>query len=340
MGELRKDPISGRWVIIATERKARPKDFSVEPQPIRHSFCPFCEGNEDKTPPEIAALRLNGSTPDSPGWKVRVVPNKFPALGIEGDLKSQGIGVYDAMSGIGAHEVIIETPRHEISLTGLPHDHVNDIIRLCRDRMRDLKQDPRFAYALVFKNVGQAAGASLEHTHSQLIATPIVPIRVIEEMRGGRQFHDYRGRCIWCDIIEQECAEGTRVVYQDDDIVVFCPFASRFPFETWVLPRRHNSRFEEMGETEVSRLGRGLLETLARLEQGLEAPPYNYMIHTAPFREDPLPYFHWHVEVTPRLTKVAGFEWGSGFYINPVPPEEAARFLREVDVKLNVEETA
>jgi UDPglucose--hexose-1-phosphate uridylyltransferase len=338
MGELRKDPITGRWVIIATERQARPHDFASEPQPIESRFCPFCEGHEDKTPPEIAARRSNGSGPNQPGWQVRVVPNKFPALGIEGELRSQGIGVYDAMSGIGAHEVIIETPRHEISLTGLDAGHVFDVLGVYRDRLSDLKQDVRFDHALLFKNVGKAAGASLEHTHSQLIATPIVPIRVAEEMRGAATFHEYRGRCIWCDIIEQELGEGRRVIYENEDMVVVAPFASRFPFEACVLPRRHASRFEETDDSGLRALTDALLQVLGRLEKGLQAPPYNYMIHSAPFRQPPSPSYHWHIEITPRLTKVAGFEWGSGFYINPVPPEEAVRFLRAI--RFPVEEAA
>jgi UDPglucose--hexose-1-phosphate uridylyltransferase len=328
MGELRKDPITGRWVIIATERKARPHDFVAEPQPIRSTFCPFCEGNEGKTPPEIVAVRPNGSRPNTPGWQVRVVPNKFPALRIEGELRSQGIGVYDAMSGIGAHEVIIETPQHEISITSLPDHRVQQILRVYRERLVDLSRDTRFEHVLIFKNVGQAAGASLEHTHTQLIATPIVPIMVREEMHGAQTFFDYRGRCIWCDIIEQELRDGIRVIYENRDVVVLAPFASRFPFEACVLPRRHESKFEEIDDHVLRATGDALVQVLGRLEHGLEAPPYNYMVHSAPFRQGPLPWFHWHIEITPRLTKVAGFEWGSGFYINPVPPEEATTFLR------------
>jgi len=333
MGELRKDPITGRWVIIATERRARPDDFACEAQPIRSKLCPFCEGSEGKTPPEIVAYRKNGSAPNGPGWQVRVVPNKFPALGIEGELKSRGVGLYDAMTGIGAHEVIIETPRHEISLTALGPDHVAAVLRIYRERLVDLKGDPRFDHALLFKNVGQAAGASLEHTHSQLIATPIVPIRIKDEMRGGRTFFEYRGRCIWCDIIVQELTEGTRVIYQNDTMVVIAPFASRFPYETWILPRNHESRFENTSDEGLRDLAEALLVALRKLERGLGAPPYNYMIHSSPFREPDLPSFHWHLEITPRLVKVAGFEWGSGFYINPLSPEEAAMFLREITLE-------
>ncbi len=329
MGELRKDPVTGRWVIIATERKWRPVEWSSPRQPIVRDFCPFCEGNERSTPPEIGAVRPNGSQPNEPGWLVRVVPNKFPALRIEGELRSRGIGMYDAMSGIGAHEVIIETPRHEISLTALDREHVLDVLRIYRWRLSDLARDHRFHHGLLFKNVGEAAGASLEHTHSQLIATPIVPIRVAEEMRGAKVFFDYRGRCIWCDMIEQELSEGRRLVYENASILAFAPFASRFPFETCILPKKHASRFESCDDELLRDTADALQVVLSRLEGRLDSPPYNYLVHSAPFREPDSPFFHWHIEITPRLSKVAGFEWGSGFYINTVAPEEAAAVLRE-----------
>jgi UDPglucose--hexose-1-phosphate uridylyltransferase len=232
------------------------------------------------------------------------------------------------MNGIGAHEVIIETPRHALSMTALDAEHVFQVLTLYRERLIDLSRDRRFEHGLLFKNVGAAAGASLEHTHTQLIATPIVPIMVREEMRGAQTFFDYRGRCIWCDIIEQELRDGARVIYQNAAMVALAPFASRFPFEACVLPLRHASKFEETGDQDLRLLGDALGVAVGNLERGLGAPPYNYMVHSAPFRQDRLASFHWHVEITPRLTKVAGFEWGSGFYINPVPPEAAAQFLR------------
>jgi len=331
MPELRKDPVNGRWVIIATERGARPSDFKSAPQVISRGFCPFCEGNEDKTPPEIVALRAHGGR-DSRGWRVRVVPNKFPALQIEGELNKRGEGIYDLMHGIGAHEVIIETPEHETTLTRLSVEHIEEVLWMYSERLNDLKNDRRIVHGLVFKNVGSIAGASLEHTHSQLIATPVVPVAVSREMIRCREFHNYRGRCLLCDMNTQEQATGSRTVIESSEFLAFTPFAARFPFEMWILPRKHRSNFETVPRAELRELAEVLKESLDRLEGALENPPYNYIIHSAPFGSEDLEYYHWHIEIIPRLTKIAGFEWGTGFYINPVPPEKAAEFLRNVEL--------
>lgn len=333
MPELRKDPIAARWVIIATERARRPQDFSVAQNPPRGGPCAFCEGGESQTPPEILCLRNSNSHPNEPGWRLRVVPNKFPALRIEGDLTKRGNGIYDMINGVGAHEVIVEAPQHALSLSALSQESVRDVVWAYRERLADLKKDVRFIYGLVFKNVGDAAGASLEHTHSQLIVTPIVPELVQREMAGGKQFYDYRGRCIFCDMIQQEIQEGIRVVENDPNFVAFCPYASRFPFETWILPKRHSTRFEVLPDTLLGELARILRVSLIRIDKALNSPPYNYLLHTGPFDLDELEYYHWHIEIIPRITRVAGYEWGTGFYINPMAPENAAQFLREVDVK-------
>jgi UDPglucose--hexose-1-phosphate uridylyltransferase len=332
MPELRKDPIVGRWVIIAHERAKRPHDFKGEAQTqVGVGLCPFCEGQEDKTPPEIIAYRERGTRPNGPGWRIRVVPNKFPALKIEGNLNKRGDGIYDKMAGIGAHEVIIESPRHEISMAALPEDNIREVLWVYRDRLVDLKKDSRLVHGMLFKNVGAAGGASLEHTHSQLIVTPIIPISVWEEMTGALEFFNYRGRCIYCDMVQQEQATEKRIVLDTPHFTAFCPYASRFPFETWILPKTHSSHFENIPKPAVDDLGSVLRQVLNKLEQALDSPAYNYIIHTAPFDHQELPHYHWHIEIIPRLTKVAGFEWGSGFYINPVPPEDAAGFLREVE---------
>lgn len=332
MPDLRKDPIVGRWVIIATDRARRPHDFQGEAQVLSgHANCPFCEGHEASTPPEIVAYRDRGGAPNAPGWRVRVVPNKFPALKIEGNLHKRGEGIYDMMAGVGAHEVIIESPQHHISMADLPVEAIREVLWVYHDRLVDLKKDKRFAHGMLFKNVGAAAGASLEHTHSQLIVTPTVPISVQEEMNGSLEFYNYRGRCIYCDMIAQERDSAKRIVLATDHYTVFCPFASRFPFETWIVPNAHSSHFENIPKPGVDDLGSVLKQVLNKLETALDRPPYNYIIHTAPFDQQEMPHYHWHIEIIPRLTKVAGFEWGSGFYINPTPPEDAARFLRETD---------
>jgi len=331
--ELRKDPITGRWVIIATERAKRPTDFVRERVEIRGAgFCPFCYGHESKTPPEILAYRSDGSQRDTPGWTLRVVPNKFPALGIEGSLDRQGEGVYDRMNGIGAHEVIIETPEHHLTVATMPLRRAEDMLWAYRDRIVDLKKDRRFKYILIFKNHGEAAGASLEHTHSQLIALPVVPKRVHEEVGGSREHYNLKERCIFCDIIRQEEESGARMITQNADFIAVAPFAPRFPFEVWIIPRTHLSAFEQSQKHEIEHLAAILKDILMRLDKVLDYPAYNYIIHTSPISEDCEDYYHWHIEIMPKLTKVAGFEWGTGFYINPTPPEESARFLREASV--------
>ncbi|MES2793886.1 MAG: galactose-1-phosphate uridylyltransferase [Planctomycetota bacterium] len=334
MPDLRKDPIVGRWVIIATDRAKRPHDFTREKEASTAppGFDPFLSGNESATPSEILAYREPGTQRDQPGWRVRVVPNKFPALQIEGQLSKRGDGIYDLMNGIGAHEVIIECPHYEESMARLTLDNIREVMWVYRDRMVDLKKDRRLVHGLVFKNKGALAGATIDHTHSQLIVTPVVPINVWEEMEGALGFYNYRGRCIYCDMIQQELATGSRIVLDLPNFVVFCPFASRFPFETWILPKQHSSHFENIQRQQVDELGLVLKTVLCKLELALDDPPYNYIIHTAPFDTQELQHYHWHIEIMPRLTRVAGFEWGSGFHINPVLPEQAAAFLRDTDI--------
>jgi len=317
-------------VIISTDRGKRPSDFARIESTHKGGFCPFCPGNETKTPPEVYADRENGGERDGPGWRVRVVSNKFPALQIEGDLKRRGEGLYDKMNGVGAHEVIIETTEHDTETSRLSVEQLERVLVAIRERILDLAQDKRFRYVQVFKNHGEAAGASLEHSHTQLIATPIVPRRVAEELKGCIQHFEWKERCIYCDIVDQEFDLSKRVVCSNQDYVVIEPFASRFPFETWLLPRRHQSLFEDAYDTGFQSLAAMLKEMLIRMNVALNAPPYNAVIHTAPCNEWEGPrHYHWHLELMPKLTKVAGFEWGTGFYINPTAPEDAAAFLRD-----------
>lgn len=322
-------------MIIASERAKRPSDFTdacVEKPDRGAMFCPFCEGNESKTPPEILAYREPDSRPNGPGWRLRVVPNKYPALQVEGNLDKKGVGIYDRMNGIGAHEVVIETPKHLTTLTALDVARVQEVFQACRDRLVDLRKDMRMVCGMIFKNVGSAAGASVDHTHTQIIVTPVVPRTVQQEMDGCKQFYDYRGRCLFCDIIDQEHAEGKRIVAEIGNFVALHPYASRFPFETWILPRRHSSHFEDIQTVEAAELAQVVRLVLRKLEKALCNPPYNYIIHSTPLPMPRVEHYHWHIEVIPRLTRVAGFEWGTGFYINPVPPESAAEYLREVEL--------
>ncbi|MCS6951992.1 MAG: galactose-1-phosphate uridylyltransferase [Bryobacterales bacterium] len=329
MPELRKDPVTGRWVIIATERAMRPTDFIREHVVVQGGrLCPFCPGQEQKTPPEILAYRDSGG-PNEPGWRVRVVPNKFPALRVEGELNRQGEGLYDKMNGVGAHEVIIETPDHQRTFGDLTEKQVEEVLWAFRDRILDLRKDIRLRYILIFKNHGEAAGASLEHTHSQLIALPVVPKRVQEEIEGARKYYEFKERCIFCDIVRQEMESGPRVILESDHHLALSPYAARFPFETWIVPKRHHSHFEAAEAPAIQNLAWVLRVVIRKMDKVLERPAYNLMLHTAPVQEGAMTHYHWHLELIPRLTRVAGFEWGAGFYINPTPPEIAASFLRE-----------
>ncbi len=334
MPDLRKDPILGRWVIMAKNRAKRPHEFPAHPALHSGRFCPFCEGNEHATPGEVLAYRNPGAHANREGWRVRVVPNKFPALEIEGDLQKRGEGIYDMMRGVGAHEVIIESPKHLLSTSDLTEKQLREVLWVYRDRLLDLKKDRRLIYGMIFKNVGAAAGASLEHSHSQLIALPIVPMNVREKMAGSLAFYNYRGRCVFCDMIQQELAAEKRLVIDTPSFLAFAPFASRFPFETWIVPKQHSSAFDRIQNPGIEDLARVLRQVIARIESAVDRPAYNYVLHTAPFDSHELGHYHWHIEIIPRLTNVAGFEWGTGMYINVVPPEDAAAFLRGVEERV------
>jgi len=353
LSELRKDPLLDRWVIIAAERGQRPSDFaSPEPSP-GGAACPLCEGSEDKTPPEIWALRPDGSPPDTPGWQVRVVPNKYPALKVEGEVKREGLGMFDVLNGVGAHEVIVESPDHDWQMADGPPERIERVLLAYQERLTDLYQDPRFRYVVIFRNYGQRAGASLSHPHSQLIAVPITPKHSKNKLSVAKSYYQEKERCIFCDLVSQERALGERVVLDTEHFVAICPFASRFPFELAIYPRQHQHHFGLLDDVRRAALAEVLYLCLHYLRPALGDPPYNYVISTAPnslprpgkpdyWSTLPLDY-HWHIEIMPRVTRIAGFEWGTGFYINPVSPEDAAQFLREAiadDTEIPLEEVA
>ncbi|PIE60671.1 MAG: galactose-1-phosphate uridylyltransferase [Desulfobulbus propionicus] len=332
MPELRKDPILGRWIIIAEERGKRPTDFLVEEPQVKGGFCPLCPGNEKTTPDEVLVYGRDDGFPNTSGWKLRVVPNKYPALVIEGELDKQGEGLYDRMNGIGAHEVIIEGPNHDDTFAHMPKEQMVLVFRAFRERLRDLARDPRFSYVMVFKNHGKAAGASLEHSHSQLIALPIYPRMVAAELEGSLSYYKYKDRCVFCDIIRQELQQDIRVVCANDLFVSVAPFAPRSPFEMWIMPRKHNSNYADQTDASLMALTEVFSESLRRLDACISAVPYNFVLHTQPLNSDPLEYYHWHFEIVPKLTSIAGFEWGSGFYINPMPPEVTCEYLKKVSL--------
>ncbi|MBM4321770.1 MAG: galactose-1-phosphate uridylyltransferase, partial [Deltaproteobacteria bacterium] len=292
-------------------------------------LCPFCPGREALTPGEVLAFRSHGQPANGPGWSVRVVPNKLPVLRVEGSLQREGDGIYDRMNGLGAHEVVIESTEHRMRLGEMTVGEIEQVAWAWRDRIVDLRRDFRLQYVLVFKNDGVAAGALTAHPHSQLIALPIVPRQVAEEIAGAQRYFSFRERCIFCDMVRQELKDGQRLIFENTAFVVFAPFAQRFPFETWVLPRDHHASFQDCPRQVYRLLAEALKVALFKLDHALDRPHYSFILHNAPFQEDRAEHYHWHIEVMPALCGVSGFEWGSGFYINPTPPEESARFLRE-----------
>jgi UDPglucose--hexose-1-phosphate uridylyltransferase len=289
-------------------------------------FVPFALGmrHEKMTPNEMLAYCHSHTMPNTPGWTVRVVPNKYPALGLDGVLGEGAGGLFRALNGVGVHEVIIETSDHEASLAMLPVRHVEHVLRAFRSRLQELRQDRRLQAGLIFKNPGAAAGATLKHPHSQLIALPIVPKSLREELEGSERYYHERGRCLFCDMILQEVRLECWVILENTAFIALAPFASRLSFEIWILPKEHATS-SETGCGEVSSLLAMVLQkVLQRSYRLLNDPAYNLVLHSAPWcNACELPY-HWRLEIIPRLTGVAGFEWGTGFFINTIPPEEAA----------------
>jgi len=327
MPEIRKDYATDTWVVFSAARSRRPGAFRNAKASTPKEDCPFCVGHEAMTPPEVLAYR-DGGRKDGPGWRVRCVPNMFPALEASGDVRRRGDGLFVSVDGVGAHEIIVESPDHDGHMSTLEETQIAEVLRAYRDRYRALAADPRVRYVLIFKNHGERAGASLSHPHSQLVATPIVPLRILDELEGVRAHRGPKaGSCLYCDVISEERKARQRIVAEDDGFVALAPYAARFPFETWILPKDHAGAFESIPDGHRLRLARFLKDILGRMDRILDDPSFNYYIHTVPRGDDGVAY-HWHLEITPHLTEIAGFERGSGFYINPVVPEDAAAILR------------
>lgn len=332
MPELRQDPATKQWVIIATERAKRPEDFVKNTPPVAapafQPACPFCPGNESMTPPEVLAYR-DGGPANGPGWWVRVTPNKFPALVPEGSLfRRSADGVFRKMDGVGRHEVIIETPLHDLSIPKMEDKQVEEILLAYRERYLVLREDPRFKLIIIFKNHGTRAGTSLEHPHSQLVAMPIVPLTIRYRFEKAAGHFDDEGTCVYCDILKDGLKAASRLILESDRFATFHPFASRAPFETWILPKRHHASFSSISLDEAKEFAWVLKRTLLQLHQGLGNPDYNYIVHSAPIKDEEEEYFHWHLQVLPRLVTPAGFELGTGMFINTALPEETAAFIR------------
>ncbi len=330
MRQFRKDPLSDRWVAYALGRDDRPNEFEQGGHRREGARCPFCAGHEGDTPPPIAVYGAAARSPhdDGANWLVRVVPNKYPAFRPHGSGEIVRTGLYESTDTMGAHEVIIESPRHVASLSELHDREVTLLVQAYRDRMLALKEDGRFRYALVFKNVGPQAGASLEHAHSQLVATPMVPPEVAGELRAAGHLYQQHQACFFCRVIADERARRERFVAETDRFIAVCPYASRMPYEMWILPREHASHFESQEDDALAELAFFLREMVRKLELLHGQLAYNFFVHTTPFDTSSPRHYHWHIEIFPRLTTTAGFEWGAGYYINPVPPEQAAAVLR------------
>ncbi len=331
MSELRQNIITRDWVIIAPERAKRPHEYGLEDRrknllPNYRPDCPFCVGNEESTGEET--LRWS----DERGWRVRAVLNKYSALSSTGDRVRHVQGIHRSISGVGAHEVIIEHPCHDLTTALLEIADVANIIRVYQQRYLHFKTDPRIEAIIIFKNHGKGAGTSLEHPHSQIAATPVVPYQFRSRIDGAIRYFDDQGYCVFCETLQDELASGTRIIFENTHFVAFIPYAALSPFHIWIFPRRHSSCFEQITEPEILGLAEALQIVLAKLYYGLDNPDYNYTIRSLPSKQEQAPYFHWYIAIVPRLTQTAGFEMGSGMYINASQPEESAEYLRLITI--------
>ncbi len=334
MPELRQDPATKQWVIIATERAKRPEDYPKNSEKEEHPHykenCPFCPGNEAMTPPEEIAYRYAGTEPDTEGWWVRVIPNLFAALEPNGHSgRTQENGFFRKMDGVGKHEVVIESPLHNATIGTMDVKQIEEILLIYRNRFNELSQDSRFQFVKIFRNHGKAAGRSLVHPHSQLIATPIVPLHIRHRLEEAMRYYDDNGECVFCRMMEEEAGCEKRVVLETEEFLAFEPFASSTPFETWIMPKKHAATYGNISVDDAKNLANVLSRIMKRLHDGLNDPDYNYMIHTAPFKNADENWYHWFIRIAPRLNMIAGFELGSRVFINTTPPEVAADFLRQ-----------
>jgi UDPglucose--hexose-1-phosphate uridylyltransferase len=333
MPEIRVDPVHRTRVIVSSARRSRSLALRARLPVPEAEPCPFCPGNESETPREVFALRPRGTHRDGPGWEIRVFPNKYPALlpgGHGREFEKREDHIYVSMDGVGGHEVIVETPKHDLHMADMEPERIAKVLQVYTERMVKLAENSRVRYVLVFRNYGFLAGATVEHPHSQVLALPFVPPSVERELEGARTYREEHGTCVFCDVLEKEIEDGRRIVFENDKFVGFAPFASRVPYELAIYPRRHVPRFENLSEGEFVPLAEALKDVLGRVRDVLDDPAFNSVIHTSPVSTGAESRFHWHIEILPRITNVAGFEWGSGMYINIVSPEDAARHLRTI----------
>ena len=330
MSELRLNLITREWVIIATERAKRPEEFrkvkNKKNLPGYLDSCPFCPGNEQRTPDEIMRI------PYGDNWKIRVTPNKFSALSPDVNRERKNVGRRHIITGFGKHEIIIESPVHNMSIAGMPVDDIADLLRMYRERFEAIYQEPGIEHVIIFKNYGEGAGTSLLHPHSQIIGTPVTPLQVRHRIEEGMRYFDNTGGCLMCACLNDEISDGRRIILDTGHFMTFVPFAALSPFHTWIFPKRHCATFSSITEEEVKDLAFHLKTILLKFYDGLEDPDFNYIIRSENPKECASEYFHWYISIVPRLTQTAGFELGSGMYINTSIPEESAEFLRKTKV--------
>ena len=328
MAELRKEPVTGMWVVVTTDHPKGPSDYlhfkpPYQPQ-TTEGPCPFCPGNEGMTPREIFSLNREGG-----GWSVRVIPNKFPFFHVEGEFDRRPEGMYDVMEAIGAHEIVVEGSEHKQNLASMESHQGKKVLMAYRERLIDLEKDQRFQQFLILKNY---PGMFNRHPHSHIMAMPVIPRRIDEEIRGTLDYYQRKERCIFCDIIKEEISMKKRVILETVHFLVFSPFASRYPFETWIIPKNHCPDFHRIKEEEIEDLSVAIQSLFLRFSKLLSDPPYSFSFHTSPVQSRfHRAEYHWHIETRLRIGLREGFEWGTGFFVNPTPPENAAAYLREVE---------
>jgi len=332
MSELRQDPTTREWVIMAPERAKRPQHMPkrrrAEEIPTWDESCPFCPGNESQTPEEVFRLPLSDK---ASAWDVRVVPNRFAALTLNGDITRREDGrFFRKMDGVGAHEVIIETPSHNTPMALEAYQQVENVLIAYQQRYNTLKKNRQFKFITIFKNHGWASGTSLIHPHSQLVATPLAATYYRRKFDVAVDYYDDVGKCLYCDLLAEELEKGERIVAETKEFVILHPYASRVPYETWIIPKRHCASFGLFSSTHLPELAMVLKDTLLCLYRGLDNPAFNLMIDTTTTEDEEDPYYHWHIRIVPRLTTIAGFEMGSGIYINPARPEDTASLMKQV----------
>ncbi|KAJ7971880.1 ADP-glucose phosphorylase [Quillaja saponaria] len=333
--ELRKDPVTNRWVIFSPARSKRPSDFKSKSPTTnpnqQQQQCPFCIGREQECAPEIFRV-----PPDSPEWKIRVIENLYPALSrnLE-DPFAQTLhptnhvgGGHSILSGFGFHDVVIETPVHSVQLCDLSPEEIGRVFLAHKKRIKQLANHKCIQYAQVFKNHGASAGASMTHSHSQIVALPIIPPTVVARLDGMKEYFDLKRKCFLCESQSEDL-----LIDASTSFISVVPFAASFPFEIWIIPRDHSAHFHELDDEKSADLGSLLKLMLRKMSSQLNDPPFNFMVHTSPLQDfSSQPYVHWFIQIVPQLATVAGFEIGTGCYINPVFPEDAAKVLREVNI--------